>query len=321
MKLQTEIPIHPERNPIDYASKVVLLGSCFSENVGAKFLYYQFQHLVNPFGILFHPFAIEQLITRAINETVFTEKDLVFHNEQWHCFEVHSSLSASNKEELLRKLNNILKQFQKEIETATHFIFTYGTAWVYRFIETDRYVANCHKIPQKQFLKELASVEEIAASIDNTITLIKSSNPNVVCIHTVSPVRHVKDGMVENTRSKAHLIAGIHEVISPRDRVHYFPSYEVMMDELRDYRFYTEDLVHPSNTAIQIVWEKFAEAWVSSEAKHFQKDIETIQNGLSHRPFHPESKAHQEFQKNLQKKIETLQKQLPYTNFEGTSFS
>lgn len=316
MKLQTEIQLNPQHNPIDYASKVVLLGSCFSENIGAKFAYYQFQHLVNPFGIIFHPFAIERLVTRAINEETYSEADLVFHNEQWHCFEVHSSLSASDKEGLLLKLNSLLNQFQKELQTASHFIFTYGTAWGYRFIETDTLVANCHKIPQKKFLKELASVEEVAASIDNTITLLKSVNPNVVCIHTVSPVRHLKDGLVENTQSKAHLIAGLHEVMSPKDRVHYFPSYEVLLDELRDYRFYSEDLLHPTPTAIQIIWKKFNEVWVASEAQMFQKDIETIQNGLAHRPFNPESEAHGQFQKTLQKKIARLQEKLPAVNFK-----
>ena len=198
MKLQTQIPVTPERYPIDYSSRVLLLGSCFAENIGNKLEYFKFQHEKNPFGIVFNPVAIENLITRAINEEEFREEDIFYFNERWNCFAVHSSLSSSEKDVFLKLLNNQLNNLRDAILTSTHIVLTYGTAWVYRHIETDSIVANCHKVQQKKFLKELLTVEEVNASIENYMTLIRSMNPSVTFIHTVSPVRHLKDGMVEN---------------------------------------------------------------------------------------------------------------------------
>ena len=315
MKLQTNIPLETERNPIDYSSKVLLLGSCFVENMGAKLDYYKFQSNYNPFGIIFHPIAIERLVTRAINEESFSEEDIFYHNEQWHCFDVHSSFSNSDKNKLLKVLNETLVSFKKEIISATHIIATYGTAWVYRFIETDQHVANCHKVQNKKFLKELLTPEEISISIENTCILIKDINPNVIFIHTVSPVRHTKDGMVENTRSKSHLLTGVHILINPRDRMHYFPAYEIMMDQLRDYRFYAEDLVHPNNTAIEIIWNAFKTVWVATETEEIQKKIGVVQSGLAHRPVHPSGEAHQLFLKDLQQKIDGLSFLFPHITF------
>ncbi len=315
MKLQTQITINPERNQINYDSKVLLLGSCFVEHIGEKLGYYKFKNLQNPFGIVFHPLAIERLVTRAINETKFTEADIFFLEGQWHCFEVHSMLSDSNKEVVLKNLNDLLEKLQDYIVTASHIIFTYGTSWVYRFIEADSVVANCHKVPQKKFLKELLSVEEVTASIDNTIALIKSVNPKSNFILTVSPVRHLKDGFIENTRSKAHLIAGLHQLIEPSNLICYFPSYEILMDELRDYRFYKEDLLHPNKTAVSIIWEKFREVWIASETNVLQKEIGLIQAGLQHRPFNSEGEAHQRFLDDLQTKIEMLQQKISHLKF------
>ena len=315
MKLQTKIALQPEKHQIDYSSKVLLLGSCFATNIGEKFEYFKFQHLVNPFGIVFHPIAIEKLVTRAINETYFTEDDIFCHNEQWCCYEVHSELSEAEKEMYLQVLNKKLIQLNEYIKSASHIIFTYGTSWVYRFIETDSLVANCYKVPQKKFLKELLSEEEISASIDNTVTLIKSVSPEVNVIITVSPVRHVKDGLIANSRSKAHLLSAVHKEISAAQRTHYFPSFEIMMDELRDYRFYKEDLIHPNNTAISIIWEAFKEVWISSNTNEMQKEITTIQKGLQHRPFNSQSETHALFLKNLQEKIEGLKKQYSHIKF------
>ena len=315
MKLQTEIALTPQQNQIDYTSKTLLMGSCFTENIGAKLEYYKFQNLQNPFGIVFHPVAIEKLVTRAINEDFFTEADVFPHNEQWHCFEAHSKLSTSDKNAFISNLNSNLKSLKTYLEQASHIILTFGTAWVYRFIESDSIVANCHKIQQKKFLKELLSVEEVSAAIENTLTLIKTVNPKAVIISTVSPVRHIKDGFVENMQSKAHLLSGLHDAISGQKQAFYFPSFEIMMDELRDYRFYEEDMLHPNNLAISIIWERFKDVWIASETDTLQKEIETIQSGLKHRPFNPSGEAHQKFQINLQKKIETLQKELPFIKF------
>ncbi|WP_218598169.1 GSCFA domain-containing protein [Polaribacter sp. NJDZ03] len=315
MKLQTQIPLKKEtRNAIDYNSKVLLLGSCFSENIGDKLSYYKFQSLQNPFGILFHPKAIENLITNAINEKEYSEKDLTFQNERWHCFDAHSSLSAADKNELLNNLNSTVSSTKKQLEEATHIVITLGTSWVYRFIETDKIVANCHKIPQKKFLKELLSVDEISESLEAILVLLKSINKNIQILFTVSPVRHLKDGFIENTQSKAHLISAIHNILNG-GYAFYFPSYEIMMDELRDYRFYAEDMIHPNKTAINYIWEKFVASWFSEDTLLTMKDVDVIQKGLSHRPFNENSIQHHQFLKNLEVKKETLKVQFTFINF------
>ncbi len=319
MKLQTNIPITHQENQIDYKSKIVLLGSCFVENIGEKLEYYKFQNLQNPFGILFHPIAIEKLVARAINNSLFIEEDVYFHNDRWYCFEVHSSVNASEKEVLLDILNKKLIEIKTYLKSASHVILTFGTSWIYRFIETNSIVANCNKIPQKQFHKELLTVEDITISIKNIFTLIKEANPKACIIATVSPIRHIKDGFVENTRSKAHLITAIHKVLSSNESRNkseiYFPSFEIMMDELRDYRFYKEDMIHPNKTAISIIWNAFLEVWISSNTSETRKEIEVIQSGLQHKSFHPESKAHQHFLAKLKAKINSIKKEIPHIEF------
>lgn len=300
---------------MDYTSKVLLMGSCFTENIGGKLDYFKFQNLQNPFGIVFHPMAIEVLVSRALEDRAYTEKDVFFYNEQWHCFEVHSVLSTSTKEDFLQKLNNSLAQLRAALLGASHLIFTYGTAWVYRHQKTNAPVANCHKLPQQEFKKELLSVATLAESIQNTVQRIQAVKPSAVIIGTVSPVRHLRDGFVENTQSKAHLIAGLHKAMAASKGLYYFPSYELMMDELRDYRFYAEDMLHPNTTAISIIWERFKEVWVASATDALQKEIDTVQRGLQHRPFHPESETHRAFQKTLQQKISALQRELPHIAF------
>lgn len=316
MKLQTTIPFKPQQyNQIDYNSKIVLIGSCFVENIGNKLDYFKFQNLQNPFGILFQPLAIENLITQAINEKEFTEADIFFHNEQWHCFEAHSKLSTPSKEALIDNLNLNIKLTNQQIAQSTHVIITLGTAWVYRYLETDAVVANCHKVPQKQFVKELLSVDEISESIEAITSLIKSINPEVSIIFTISPVRHLKDGFVQNTQSKAHLISAIHQVVEPRNNLYYFPSYEIMMDELRDYRFYAEDMIHPNQTAIDYIWDKFLEIWISKDTHKVMEAVDVVQKGLLHKPFNPNSEAHQQFLKNLKESQLKLNNQFSHITF------
>ncbi len=316
MIFQTHIPLKKQKHYlINYNSKLLLLGSCFSENIGNKLSYYKFQTQQNPFGILFHPKAIETFIAKVINEEKYTESDVFFHNERWHCFDTHSVVSSTSKEELLNTLNTNINSTYQHLKNTSHIIITLGTAWVYREIATDTLVANCHKIPQKKFLKELLTVEEVSESLEAINSLIKSINPETTIIYTVSPVRHIKDGFIENQRSKAHLLSAIHQVVESRNNTHYFPSYEIMMDELRDYRFYAEDMIHPNQTAIDYIWEKFSEVWFSEKAIETTKEVETIQKGLTHRPFNPNSEAHQLFLKKLQQKKETLLQAFPFMNF------
>jgi len=315
MKLQTQIPLKKEtKNQIAYQSKILLLGSCFSENIGDKLSYFKFQSTQNPFGILFHPKAIENFITNAINEKKYLDDDLIFQNETWHSFDAHSSLSSVNKNELLNKLNASISITNRALKEASHIIITLGTSWVYRFIETDAIVANCHKIPQKKFLKELLTIEEITESLATILVLLKSVNKDISVLFTVSPVRHLKDGFIENTQSKAHLIAAIHQVLEHQN-VSYFPSYEIMMDELRDYRFYTEDMIHPNKTAINYIWERFTETWFLDETRSTMKEIDVIQKGTLHRPFQEKTTQHQQFLENLEAKKEKIQQQFPFISF------
>jgi lysophospholipase L1-like esterase len=312
MNFRTQIPLNTstslsKQSKIDYSSKVVLFGSCFSENISKKLIYFKFQNFSNPFGILFHPLAIEMLITNIVNERIYTEKDIFFHNERWHCYEAHSELSNPSKEDLLLKLNAAISTANRQLKEVSHIIITLGTSWTYRLIETDTVVSNCHKVPQKKFLKELLLIDEITNSLEAIITLIKSVNNNIEIIFTVSPVRHLKDGFVENMRSKSHLLSAIHQVVAPRDHIHYFPSYEIMMDDLRDYRFYSSDMIHPNETAINYIWEAFKMVWIHEKSTDLMSEIDTIQKGLSHRPFNKNSKQHLLFLENLQLKISALQ--------------
>lgn len=312
MQFTTKVPIEKSRNTIDYSSKIMALGSCFVENMGEKFDYFKFQSVVNPFGIIFNPVSIEMLIFRIVNEQKFTENDIFFHNERWHCYEVHSELSHPDKIVLLENLNNLLQSATKQINECTHIIITYGTSWIYRLKSSSAIVANCHKVPQNQFEKELLTLETIENSIQNTIGLIRKVNPKCSIIFTVSPVRHIKDGFAENQRSKSHLIAAVHNQLS---ECSYFPSYEIMMDELRDYRFYAEDMLHPNAVAIDYIWERFSLSHMQESTIAMMQEVASVQRSLQHKPFHPNSESHQQFVLALNRKIATLVEQFPQIQF------
>ena len=316
MKFQTTIPIQKSDFLIDYSSKLVSFGSCFAENMGNKFHYFKFSILTNPFGIIFNPISLEKIILRSIHKKYFTEKDIFYHNEAWHCYEVHSELSNPDKAEFLITLNQLIDTTNVHIEKLTHCLITFGTSWAYKHIESDEIVANCHKVPQKHFVKKLLSVSEIEASIHNIISEIQSINPNAKFIFTVSPVRHIKDGFVENSVSKAHLIAAIYNILSaPALAAAYFPSYEIMMDELRDYRFYAEDMLHPNQTAIDYIWMKFSENYINETELETMQQISEIQKSLKHRPFNPNSESHLKFQENLDHKINAIVAKYPEMKF------
>ena len=324
MQFTTKIPIQKSSFPIDYDSKIMLLGSCFAENMGEKFDYFKFQATTNPFGIIFNPVSLEKLIRRSVEKRKFTENDIFFHNDLWHCFEVHSELSNSDKDAFLESLNDLIRSTNKHLSDSTHIIITLGTSWVYRNIASNEIVANCHKVTQKEFTKELLSIQQIEESIESIISLVHSVNSNCKFIFTVSPVRHIKDGFVENTLSKAHLIAAIHSVLNRKFSTSlelttqnniYFPAYEIMMDELRDYRFYAEDMLHPSQTAIDYIWIQFFENYISESEFGLMNDICSIQKGLKHRPFNPKTESHQKFLHQLELKIKTIQNQHPFIKF------
>jgi hypothetical protein len=319
MQFRTQIPISNTNNPIDYNSKILSVGSCFAENMAEKFDYFKFQNETNPFGIIFNPVSIEKIIARIVKKELFTEKDVFFYNERWHSFDVHSDLSNSDREELLETLNKAIEVTHNYLKQASHIIITYGTSWIYRNIESDEIVANCHKVPQKQFSKELLAIDVIQKSIQNTIDLVQTLNPDAKFIFTVSPVRHIKDGFAENQLSKSHLFTALHSIL----RIHnsqliihnYFPSYEIMMDELRDYRFYSEDMLHPNQIAIDYIWHRFSENYISADSISIMQEVEEIQKSLRHRSFNPESEQHKKFLDKLQQKINLLGSKLPHIKF------
>ena len=316
MKLQTHISLSKNiKNLIDYNSKVILLGSCFSDNIGKKLRYHKFQSVLNPFGILFHPKAIESVIKNAITKKEYTEEDVFFFNERWQSFTTHSKLSASSKEEALNQLNQASALINTALKSSTHIIITLGTSWVYRFLASGKIVANCHKVPQHKFKKELLPITEINKSLSSIISLVRKVNPNINFIFTISPVRHLRDGFIENQQSKSHLISALHQIIKNQKNIFYFPSYEIMMDELHDYRFYKEDMIHPNQIAINYIWEKFYENWLSDEAIDLKKQVIKIQRGLEHKPFNTDSNEYREFLSSLQKKIKALKKKYSHITF------
>lgn len=316
MQFTTPIPVPKGNNPISYDSQIISLGSCFAVNIAEKLNYFKFQNTCNPFGILFHPLAIHEIVRKSLSAEKFTDSDIFYHNEMWHCFNAHSELSHLRKEALLENLNESLDKVRSQIYNSTHVIITYGTAWAYRAITTGKMVANCHKVPQSRFTKELLAVETIQSGMADTITMIRKANPKCAIIFTVSPVRHIKDGFVENQRSKAHLITAIHRVLDEHKmQAAYFPSYEIMMDELRDYRFYSDDMLHPNTTAIEYIWKRFVETHLSATTHTVMEEVGHIRKALQHKSFHPDSESHKRFLEKLQSQIQQLREKFPNITF------
>lgn len=316
MSFFTEIPGSSIQNPISYDSKIISLGSCFAVNIAEKLSYFQFRNTSNPFGILFHPLAIEQLIDDAVSKKSYSEKDVFSHQDIWSSFEAHSELNQLDKASLISTLQNQSHGLRKDLLSATHLIITLGTAWVYEHKETHQTVANCHKLPQHLFEKRLLETDEIFNSLSRIVDTVRNINLQVQMIFTISPVRHIKDGFVENQRSKAHLIAGLHQHLIAFPKGYYFPSYEIMMDELRDYRFYSPDMIHPNAVAIEHIWKRFCSSCIHESAFPIMKNVEVVQRMRNHRPFHYDSSEHKKFSASLAQKLSRLQSDFPFMTFE-----
>jgi hypothetical protein len=315
VKLQTQISLVKKTPAIDYNSKVFLLGSCFAENIADKFLYYKFQNLVNPLGILFHPLAILDLLKKAQDRIDYSKKDLFFSNGYWQSYSAHSQFNNASQTEILADLNAAVHVTKTQLTTASHVVLTFGTAWVYKHVQSQNIVANCHKQPQKEFEKSILSIDQLNEAFESIISILKSFNSELTIILTISPVRHLKDGFVENTHSKSQLISALHPLVNTTKNVHYFPSFELVMDELRDYRFYKEDLIHPNQLAIDYIWEKFQSTWIGSDTELTMNEVSRLQKGLGHKPFNPSSKAHIAFSSNLSKEVDALVCKYPFMKF------
>jgi len=315
VKLQTQLSLEKQAPGINYNSKLFLLGSCFAENIAEKFSYYKFQNEVNPLGVLFHPIAILDLLTRAHENNPYSEKDIFFSNGCWQSFQSHSRLNSISQIEILDHLNKALKSTQDQLKNASHVILTFGTAWVYEHIQSKTIVANCHKQPQKEFEKSILSIDQLQDTFNSIISILKSFNPKVTVVFSISPVRHLKDGFVENNLSKAHLITALHSVINTSENTHYFPSYELLMDELRDYRFYKQDMVHPNQIAIDYVWEKFQPIWIDADVNPIMQEVNQLQKGFAHKPFNPLAEEHAIFLSSLAKKAKAMESRFPFMKF------
>ncbi len=318
MELQTQLKLPQADRQITYESHLLMLGSCFAEHMAEKLTYHQLRSLSNPLGILFHPLAIENLIRRAVKQQDFSNEDIFFSNEQWKSFEAHSDLSAADPESLISSLNQAVAKTQEQLHLASHVFITLGTSWVYDLKKTGNTVANCHKVPQKEFEKRLLGVDEIVQSLQRIIGLIREVNKAAEVVFTVSPVRHLKDGFVENQRSKAHLLGAVHQHLDDlnQEKISYFPAFEIMMDELRDYRFYKQDMVHPNDLAVNYIWEKFRDSWIDESALLIMSKVAAVQKGLDHRPFNADSQAHQDFKKSIEEKITYLKQEYPFMQFD-----
>lgn len=277
-----------------------------------KFDFFSLPYTANPFGVIFHPLAIERLVDRAIDGQAFSADELNKRDDVWYSFQAHSSLSGIEAEQVVENLNTGLSNLKSALKEASHIVITLGTAWVYRLKETDELVANCHKEPGNLFDKQLLSPKEITESTTRLIEKVRQLNVDSKFIWSVSPVRHTKDGMVENARSKAHLLTGVHHGLEASDDAFYFPAYEILMDELRDYRYYNSDLVHPNNQAIYHVWEAFKTAWIHKEAQQIFNQVGGIKAAMNHKTQLPGSNAHRDFKRQLQERIEEFRADYPH---------
>tara|TARA_B100000941_G_scaffold289430_1_gene268590 strand:- start:240616 stop:241590 length:975 start_codon:yes stop_codon:yes gene_type:complete len=284
---------------------VILMGSCFSENIGAKLTGHKFRALINPFGVIYNPISIFKTLQQSVNpqpqEDRIVEADQIYHH-----WDTHSDLSDPSRETLILKLKKQRELTRTILSQASTLVLSPGTSWVYRHHSDHSIVANCHKVPQKEFTKSLLTVDQITQSYSETISLVRSLNPQLNVVVTISPVRHVRDGLIENNQSKAILIEAVRQIIANDTKASYFPSYEILIDVLRDYRFYKEDMIHPNDQAIDYIWEKFGQSYFDRETQNFIKEWGKLAKSMNHRPFHPETAAHQSFLKSTAKKLQSL---------------
>ncbi|PCJ28598.1 MAG: GSCFA domain protein [Flavobacteriales bacterium] len=275
MKFTTPVTIPKSEFNISHQSPLLLMGSCFSQNMEKKLVDNKFNVTINPNGIIYNPISIANTLTRIIKNEPYKEQELVQFNNKWVSFHHHGSFSSHDKTECLTQINSSLRNAHQELKACNTLFITMGSAWVYEY-ENFGIVANCHKIPNKQFCKRLLSVKEILSSFDSIKKELKSIN----VVFTVSPVRHIKDGLHENNLSKSTLQLAINNLVEQHDNYSYFQAYEIVIDELRDYRFYKNDLVHPTEMAINYVWGKFAETYFNQATTNLNKQIEKIRDQL-----------------------------------------
>ncbi|MFY0672107.1 MAG: GSCFA domain-containing protein [Bacteroidia bacterium] len=310
MKFRTDLRISPFSFNIEHSKPVLLLGSCFSSNIGLKLKKYRFKTTINPHGIVFNPHSLSQIICNAIDGEGINEQFIVDSGNEFKSLEYHSDLNGSSREELIQKIAVANVKLSMSIKHAHTVFLTLGSSWVYEFKSLNRIISNCQKQPQTQFNKKLLSVSEISDSLNRIIESIKKVNPNLNVVFTVSPIRHIKDGIIENQRSKSHLIAAVHNIVDQFECCNYFPSYELLIDDLRDYRFYEKDLIHPNDQSIEYVWEQFERGFFNEQTSEINRLIGKLNSALAHRIIGNDKNITQKFIVNSIKLCETLEQAL-----------
>lgn len=317
MEFRTKVEFPSVREKMTHAGHLMLWGSCFTEHIGNLLCKNKFSCNINPFGILYNPLSIAEALHQVIAGKKYTTADLGEHNGIWHSMMHHSSFSSPCRETVLGRINSVLDEARAELPRTQWMVFTWGTARVYRWNEDGRVVGNCHKLPERLFTRTLLEVDEIVNLYIGLIDELQSVNPEMHFLFTVSPIRHIKDGLHGNQINKAVLLLAAEKLCSRYACCHYFPSYEIVMDELRDYRFYADDMVHPSSLAVQYIWECFSQCYFPPETQVLIRQWEEIRKGLEHRPFDATSEAYHRFISQILLKIESLKEKFPYLDVQN----
>lgn len=316
MKFRTEVDIKESKKKIEVEDRIFSIGSCFASEMSDLFQQGQLQTINNPFGTIFNPFSINNAVKRLHDAEFYHEEELITFNDEFISLDHHTSFDTRYVHQTLQKINSGLEEGNSFLQKSNWVIITYGSSFIYEFTPKNKLVANCHKIPQKFFEKRLLTFQELTDSVYNTILNLKDICPDdVQILFTVSPVRHTKDGMIENQLSKSKLITAIHEMIDELDYCHYLPVYEILMDDLRDYRFYKEDMIHPNNQAINYIFEKFGNAYFSDETKDFIKENFKIHKALEHKTNDEKDPKYIEFKEKLNLRIEAQRKKVKHKIF------
>jgi hypothetical protein len=285
---------------------VLTIGSCFSNAIGAQLISNKLTSLVNPFGTTYNPHSIHKVIQYATSNSIVSENSFAQRQGMVLHYDFHSSFSTPNQDELKTQVQSVISKTHNFLRGAQWLIITYGTAWAYELIETNEVVANCHKMPQSLFTKFLLTQKRMLDSFETMYVELKAFNPGIRIILTVSPVRHVKDTLELNSVSKSVLRVACHTLSHQHSDVQYFPSYEILLDDLRDYRFYKSDMIHPSDIAEEYIWQKFVDQYFDDDLKQFISKWKDIRSALNHRPFLPGSPSHQKFVAETIRKLEEL---------------
>ena len=314
MILQTEIKIQPMEQTVVYSDSLLFLGSCFADEVGDLCRGLGFDALVNPFGVLYNPVSIAQSVERLDSGKPFGHEDVIGVGEGQYCTFSHNTAFWNNSESaLLEQVNQSLAEAHEHFMKAQWVIISLGTSWVFRHKATDLVVSNCHKIPSLQFERAFLAVEKYIDSL----SALTAKHPEKQFIFTVSPLRHLKDGLHQNQLSKAALLLAVEEICKAYDNAHYFPAYEILLDELRDYRFYKEDMVHPTEQAVQYIWERFSDFAIDPSEKPAMQMALEVKRMLHHKPLFPESEAFAKFQQRKETMTETLRRRYPAVCIEN----